>query len=257
MPKRFILIDAHSIIYRSYFAFINNPLKNRKGEITSGIYGFLNTLEKIKQNIGSEYIGLAYDAPGKTFRDDIFEEYKATREPTPPDLPFQIDKVKEICEYLGISGFELTGYEADDILATIAARFKDQGEVFIVTSDKDLMQLVDDRIFVYDAYKNLIYDKNEVVKKFGVPPKRIVEYLALGGDSIDNVPGVPGIGPKRAGEILTKYPELEQAIDQEKRLSGKHNLIKLSRRLLKLDQNVPLKKSINELLVKQINLDKL
>lgn len=257
MLKRFVLIDTHSIIYRSYFAFINNPLKNRKGETTSGIFGFLNTLDKVKQNIGSEYIGLAYDAPGKTFRDEIFEEYKATREPMPLDLPFQIEKVKEICNYLGISSFELAGYEADDILATLAIRFQNQGEIFIVTSDKDLMQLVNDRIFVYDAYKNLIYDRNEVQKKYGVLPERIVEYLALVGDSIDNVPGVPGIGPKRAGEILKKYTGLEQAIDKEKRLIGKQDLIELSQRLLRLDQDVPINVSIEDLTVKAMDVERL
>ncbi len=257
MPKRFVLIDAHSIIYRSYFAFIRNPLKNRKGETTSGIFGFMNTLDKIKQSLGFELVGLVYDAPGKTFRDEIFKEYKATRQPTPPDLPFQIDKVKEICRHMGIAGFELAGYEADDILATIATRFQNQGEVFIVTSDKDLMQLVNDRIFIYDAYKNLIYDKDMVLKKFGVLPERIVEYLALVGDTIDNVPGVPGIGPKRAAEILKKYSGLDQALAREERLAGKQELIELSRRLLHLDQDVPINVSVDDLSVKPVNMAKL
>jgi len=159
MAKTFVLIDAHSLIYRSYFAFSKNPLKNSKGMTTSGIFGFLNTFEKIKQRFTTDYIALAFDAPGKTFRDEVYEEYKATRPPTPPDLPFQVEKVKEICRYLGITGFELEGYEADDILATCVVKLKKEGTIYIVTSDKDLMQLVDDTVFLYDAYKDIVYDR--------------------------------------------------------------------------------------------------
>ena len=238
--KKFILVDAHSIIYRSYFAFINNPLKNSKGETTSGIFGFLNTLEKIKQNLKSDYIGLAFDAPGKTFRDDVYEEYKATRLPAPPDLPFQVEKVKEICQHLGLPMFELEGYEADDILATFAVALQNKGQVYIVTSDKDLFQLVNEHIFIYDAYKNKIYDRTMVVKKFKVAPERIAEYLALTGDTIDNIPGVPGIGPKRAVDILNKYDDFEKAIAREKRIQPHRDQALLSRKLVKLECHVPL-----------------
>jgi len=257
MPKKFVLIDAHSIIYRSYFAFINNPLKNSKGVTTSGIYGFLNTLEKIKEKIGSDYIALAYDAPGKTFRDEVFEEYKATRPPPPEDIPFQVDTVKEICALLGISGFELQGYEADDLLATFAVQLQQKGDVYIVTSDKDLMQLVNDTVFVYDAYKDLVYTKQKVAKKFGVPPDRIGDYLALTGDTIDNIPGVPGIGPKRAKTILEQYPTFKAAIEQEQRIVEHREQALLSRRLVELDRKVPLQVTPQDLAVRKPDIDKL
>jgi DNA polymerase-1 len=257
MPKKFVLIDAHSIIYRSYYAFINNPLKNSKGVTTSGIFGFLNTLEKIKENIGSEYMGLAYDAPGKTFRDEVFEEYKATRPPAPEDLPYQVDKVKEICQLLGIPGFELEGYEADDLLATFAVQLRNKGDVYIVTSDKDLMQTVGKTVFVYDAYKNLVYDKKEVVKKFGVPPERVGDYLALTGDTIDNIPGVPGIGPKRAVEILKKYKQFDQIVSNEKRVAGHEEQALLSRKLVELEYKVPIDIEPQNLSVQEPDIDKL
>jgi DNA polymerase-1 len=255
--NKFILIDAHSIIYRSYFAFIKNPLKNSKGETTSGIFGFLNTLEKIKQSLGSEYIGLAFDAPGKTFRDDVYEEYKATRPLTPPDLPFQVAKVKEICQHLGIPLFELEGYEADDILATFAIALQKKGIVYIVTSDKDLFQLVNDRIFVYDAYKNQIYDEAMVVKKFKISPARIADYLALTGDASDNIPGVPGIGPKRALEILKKYSSFEKAVALEKKIREHQEQALLSHKLVMLECHVPLNINPQALRVKQPAIDDL
>ena len=257
MGKKFVLIDAHSIIYRSYFAFSKNPLKNSKGETTSGIFGFLNTLEKIKQHIKSDHIGLTFDAPGKTFRDDIYEEYKATRLPPPPDLPFQVAKVKEICQHLGIPLFELAGFEADDILATFAVALQAKGSVYIVTSDKDLFQLVNDRIFIYDAYKNIIYDRDMVINKFKVSPERIAEYLALTGDSIDNIPGVPGIGPKRAVEILEKYSDFEKAIAQDKRIQPHREKALLSRKLVVLDCHVPLSIDPQTLLVKEPDINEL
>ncbi|MCK4251208.1 DNA polymerase I [candidate division WOR-3 bacterium] len=257
MLKKFVLIDAHSIIFRSYFAFINNPLRNSKGENTSGIFGFLNTLEKVKKRIGSEYICLTFDAPGKTFRDEVYEEYKATRPPTPADIPFQVEKVKQICQYLGIPSFELEGYEADDILATFALKLKHKGEVYIVTSDKDLMQLVSDKIFVYDAYKDLIYDQKQVMKKFGVSPERVGEYLALTGDASDNIPGVPGIGPKRAVEILKKYPGFENAIQNEKRIVEHKKQALLSKKLVTLECNVPLDIKTGDIAVQEPDIERL
>jgi DNA polymerase-1 len=204
MPKKFVLIDAHSVIFRSYFAFIKNPLKNSKGVNTSGIFGFLNTLEKVKKRFTTDYLCLAFDAPGKTFRDEAFEEYKANRPPPPPDIPFQITKSKELSQYLGITYIEKEGYEADDVLATLAQKLKNKGDVYIVSSDKDLLQMVSDHVFMYDAYRDEIFDRKKVIEKFGVPPEKIPEYLALTGDSIDNVPGVPGVGPKRAVEIVQR-----------------------------------------------------
>ena len=190
MAKKFIIVDAHSIIFRSYFAFIKNPLKNARGENTSGVYGFVNMIEKMKKKLPSEYIGLAFDAPGDTFRDKVFKDYKATRPPPPPDIPFQIEKAKEISACLGIPQFEVEGYEADDILATLAIKLKEHGDVYIATSDKDLLQMVSENVYVYDAYRDEILDRDKVYAKLGIPPEKVPMYLALVGDTIDNVPGV-------------------------------------------------------------------
>ncbi len=257
MAEKFVLVDAHSIIFRSYFAFIKNPLKNSKGVNTSGVFGFLNTLEKIKKRLVTDYLGLAFDAPGETFREKEFKEYKANRPAAPADIPFQIAKSKELAQHLGLALYELEGYEADDILATIAMKLKNFGTVYIVSSDKDLLQLVSDKIFVYDAYRDEIFDRDKVIEKYGLPPERIVEYLALTGDAIDNVPGVPGIGPKRALEIITGYPNFEEAIDKDERLKIHKAMILLSKKLITLEHNVPLNIQPKDLLIKKSDMDKL
>jgi len=255
--KRFLLLDAHSLIFRAYFAFIKNPLKNSKGQNTSGIFGFLNSLKKIKTKFSSDYIVLAFDAPGETFRDRLFKEYKATRPAPPRDIPFQIEKVKEISHYLGIKTFEIPGYEADDILATLTTKLKDYGEVYIVTSDKDLIQLISENVFIYDVFNDMVYDRERVKEKFGIQPERIGDYLALCGDSIDNVPGVPGIGPHRAIEILKKYENLELALKNESKLSEHRDILLLSKKLVELETNAPIEMNIDDLVTKNPDIHSL
>ncbi|UCD20114.1 MAG: DNA polymerase I [candidate division WOR-3 bacterium] len=257
MERKFVIIDAHSIIFRSYFAFIKHPLKNSRGENTSGIYGFLNTLEKIKKKIPTEYLILAFDAPGATFRDEIFEDYKATRPAPPADIPFQIEKVKELSECLGIPQFEVSGYEADDLLATLAVKLKEHGKVYIATSDKDLLQLIGDKVYVYDAYRDEIIDRGKVSKKYGVTPEQIPMYLALTGDTIDNVPGVPGIGPKRAQEIIKKFTDFDEALEKDPRLARHQDEARLSRELIELKTDVPLDFSIEALRMREPDMDRI
>jgi len=254
--QKFVIIDAHSIIFRSYFAFIKNPLKNSRGRNTSGIFGFVNTLEKIKKRLPTEYLILAFDAPGATFRDEIFEDYKATRPPPPPDIPYQIETAKELSASMGVPQFEVEGFEADDILATLAVKLKDHGEVYIATSDKDLLQLVGDNVFVYDAYRDEIIDRDKVSEKYGILPEQIPMYLALTGDTIDNVPGVPGIGPKRAREIIKKYADFNEALEKDPRLAGHREKAQLSRELIELKTDVPLDFSLDDLRTKQPDLEK-
>lgn len=254
--KKFVIIDAHSIIFRSYFAFIKNPLKNSRGRNTSGIFGFVNTLEKIKKRLPTEYLVLAFDAPGVTFRDEIFEDYKATRPAPPPDIPYQIEKVKELSTCLGVPQFEIEGFEADDILATLAVKLREHGEVYIATSDKDLLQLIGDNVFVYDAYRDEIIDRDKVSEKYGVLPHQIPMYLALTGDTIDNVPGVPGIGPKRAREIVRKYADFNEALDKDPRLNGHREKAELSRELIELRTDVPLHFSLDDLHTRKPDMDK-
>ncbi len=257
METKFLLFDAHSIIFRSYYAFIKNPLRNSRGENTSGIFGFLNTIEKVKKRLTTDRICLAFDAPGETFRDYLFKEYKATRPPPPKDIPFQIEKVKEIVQYLGIPFYEIEGYEADDLLATLAVNLKKFGVVYIVSSDKDMLQLIDKNIYVYDAYQDIIYDSSKVKEKFGVPPERISDYLALVGDTIDNIPGIPGIGPQRAKEILVKYPDLTAALAKEIKLKENEELLMLSKRLTALACNLPLKVNPQNLIAREPDLERL
>ena len=257
MVQKFIIIDAHSVIFRSYFAFIKNPLKNARGENTSGIFGFVNLIQKIKKKLPTEYMGLAFDAPGETFRDRAYKEYKATRPAPPPDIPFQIEKVKEISECMGIPQFEIVGYEADDILATLAVKLKEHGEVYIATSDKDLLQMVRDNIYVYDAYRDEILDRKKVIAKFGITPDQVPTYLALIGDTIDNVPGVPGIGPKRAVEIIKKYKDFDEALAKDRRLQSHRESALLSRELIKLKTDVPLDIDLEALRVTEPDMDKL
>lgn len=257
MARTYVLVDAHSIIFRSYFAFIRNPLKNSRGETTSGIFGFLNTLDKIRKKFDTEYLALAFDTPAETFRDQVFKEYKATRPSAPPDIPFQIIKSKEIAGYLGLPMFEQDGFEADDVLATLAQRLSKLGMVYIVTSDKDLLQLVSENIFIYDAYGDITYNAKKVREKFGVEPKRIPDYLALVGDASDNVPGVPGIGPKRALEILNKYESLDQALLNDRRLVNHQDDARLSKKLILLEQQVPIEFTEQDLRSRKPDYDKL
>jgi DNA polymerase-1 len=257
MAQKFIIIDAHSVIFRSYFAFIKNPLKNARGENTSGIFGFVNLIQKIKKKLPTEYMGLAFDAPGETFRDKAYKEYKATRPAPPTDIPFQIEKVKEISECMGIPHFEIVGYEADDVLATLAVKLKEHGKVYIATSDKDLLQMVGDNIYVYDAYRDEILDREKVIAKFGVTPGQVPTYLALIGDTIDNVPGVPGIGPKRAVEIIKKYKNFDDALEKDARLKSHRESALLSRELIKLKTDVPLDLDLDALRITEPDMDRL
>ncbi|MBE0434009.1 DNA polymerase I [candidate division WOR-3 bacterium] len=251
MARKFVIIDAHSIIFRSYFAFIKHPLRNARGENTSGVFGFINMIQKIKKNLSSEYMGLVFDAPGETFRDKAYKEYKATRPAAPPDIPFQIEKVKEIAGSMGIPRFEIQGYEADDVLATLAIRLKEHGAVYIATSDKDLLQMVGDNIYVYDPYQDLVYDRDKVFAKFGVSPEQIPAYLAMTGDTIDNVPGVPGVGPKRAVEIIKKYEDFDDALENDARLQPHRERALLSRELIELKTDVPLDLEIEALRIRE------
>lgn len=238
--KRYILIDGHSIIYRSYYAFIRNPLRNSKGFNTSAIYGFINMLKKIQKRFTPEYLAVMFDTGKKTFRHDQYEQYKATRKPPPDDLPPQIPVIKKLINALGINSFELDGYEADDLLATFGRGLSGDGEVYIVTSDKDLLQVVGGNVFVFDPYRDLVYDAKTVAERFGVDPDRIVDLLSVAGDASDNVPGVPGFGFKRARALIDKFGSIDQAIKGDSSLQKFAEEIKFYRSLLTVDQGVPI-----------------
>ncbi|HLM71678.1 MAG TPA: DNA polymerase I, partial [Polyangiaceae bacterium] len=208
-PDVLYLIDLSGYVFRAYHAI--SPLTSPSGEPTHATYGTVTMLSKLIAQRKPTYLGIAMDPPGKTFRDDIDARYKAHRPPPPPDLMVQMGRCKEIVEAYRIPVFLAENLEADDLIAVAVARAKEKGlRVVIASSDKDLMQLVDDsRVMLWDAMRNKVYGTPEVIEKFGVPPEQVRDLLALVGDTSDNVPGVPGVGPKTAAELLQQFGSLE------------------------------------------------
>lgn len=246
--KRLVLIDGHSVVYRSFFAFIRNPLRNSKGENTSAVFGFANTLRKVLKEFSPHYCAVVFDAPGKTFRDDIFAEYKAQRPKTPEELSASIPVVKELVAAWGLKVFEVPGVEADDVIGTLAKMAREQVlEVVIVSSDKDLLQLVGDGVVVYDPYKEKRYEPEDVKGRLGVMPKEVPDFLALAGDPADNVPGVPGIGPKRALDLIIKYGSLDEALKRDDRIKVFAERVRLSRQLAEIHTDAKVELDIKSL----------
>ena len=209
------LIDVSALAYRSFYAFINNPLKNSKGFETSAIFGFASHTLRLIQECQPTHIAFVKDLPKKTFRHDLYKEYKAHRKPMPDALQSQLPIIDAFVGTVGLRTVCLEGYEADDVMATLACDARDRGmKVYIVTRDKDMMQLVDDNIFLFDLGKNkaesLVVDAKAVKEKMGVYPAHIVDYLSLLGDASDNVPGVAKIGPKTAVELIDTYGSLDR-----------------------------------------------
>jgi DNA polymerase-1 len=222
MPPTLYLIDGHALAYRMYFALTavggSQRWQTSKGEPTAGIYGFARELLRIIENENPEYLAVAFDV-GKTFRDEMFPAYKGTREKMPDDLRPQIKRIREMVDAFNIPRLEMEGFEADDVLGSVAHIAAEQGlGVKIITGDRDLLQLVNKRTVVYLAGDDQNYIKDEdVVKKLGVPPKQVVDYKALVGDKSDNIPGVAGVGEKTAITLLEKYKTLDgiyEHIDQ-------------------------------------------
>src|SRR5262245_50798467 len=248
MPRLFIL-DAMNLAYRAYHAirtrraktddelradqeeedrlaaeegrrakrvdpFRWEPLKNRQGETTNAVFGLANTILKIKREEPFDYWGLAWDGPGKTERHRVYDAYKATRKPTPPDMLSQIPVIRELAHAIGLPILEVPGQEADDVMATLARRgAKDGFDVVLVTGDKDMLQLVNDHVKTYgpagrtDEY--VWMDRDAVEAKWGVPPEQVRDVLALMGDTIDNVPGIPGVGEKTAVDLIRKFGSID------------------------------------------------
>ncbi len=250
---RIFLIDGTALAYRGYFAFIRNPLRNSKGENTSAVFGVANSLLKMRREEKPDYWLFVFDRPEPTFRDELYAEYKATREPTPDDLIEQLPKVKALAQALGCKLIEMPGFEADDLIATLAKKaISHDFDVVIASGDKDLMQLVNDRVSIYNPRKAGAeiewLDPTGVKAKCGVTPGQVRDWLALMGDSSDNVPGIPGIGPKTAVELISQYGDLEsvlKAASTIKRASLKEKLetyadqARLSMRLVTLHEDCP------------------
>ncbi len=270
MP-RLVVLDAMGLAYRAYYAFIRRPLVNSRGENTSAIFGFANTALKIRREEKPEYWALAWDGPGPTFRHQRFPEYKATRKPMPEDLLSQIEPIEQVAQALGLPVIELPGMEADDVMATLARRGEREGfDVVLVTSDKDLLQLVSERVSLLSPVGRgedyVRVDPAAVREKWGVPPEQVREVLALMGDASDNVPGVPGVGEKTAVELISEFGSLEELyrrVDEVKKPALRERLVDhrekafLSRELVTVRTDEPLPYAWGDLKLGSIRRDAL
>ncbi len=217
--RRLFLLDGTALAYRAFHAMARTGMADRTGRPTGAIFGFTNTLFRILRTESPDHLAVAFDPPGGTFRHALYAEYKATREKMPPELVEQMPRLREVVRALGYPVLEVPGWEADDVLATVARRASAEGaRVYIVTGDKDLMQLVDGRVSIYNVLAKgedvEILDAKGVEEKFGVPPDRVADVLALMGDASDNVPGVPGIGAKTAVDLVRRFGSVEEILSR-------------------------------------------
>ncbi|MEG9546429.1 DNA polymerase I [Mannheimia sp. HC-2023] len=204
-----VLVDGSSYLYRAFHAF--PPLTNRNGEPTGAMYGVLNMLKSLISQVNPSHIAVVFDAKGKTFRDELFEQYKSHRPPMPDELRAQIQPLHAIIKALGIPLISIEGVEADDVIGTLAVQAaKDGKDVLISTGDKDMAQLVNDHIMLINTMNNTLLDREGVIEKYGIPPELIIDFLALMGDSADNIPGVKGVGEKTALALLQGIGSLKQ-----------------------------------------------
>ena len=259
--KKLFLLDAYALIYRAHFAFTKTPRINSKGHNTSVPFGFTNTLLEVLQKQKPTHIGIAFDTAAKTFRDEIFAEYKATRQEMPEDIRYSIPKVKEIIRGFNIPILELDGYEADDIIGTISRQACTQGfEVYMMTPDKDFGQLVNECVFLFKpAYMGNAVDvlgPKEVCEKWDIENvSQVVDILGLQGDTSDNIPGVPGIGPKTAAALLKTYGSVENIVAHANDLKGKQKELFLqygdqailSKKLAQIITDAPIEFNIEQL----------
>lgn len=273
MAKRLFLLDGMALAYRAYFSMIRTPLINSKGVNTSAIFGFVNTLNKLIDDEKPDYIAVAFDTSEPTFRHKQFPDYKATREAMPDDLRPQIGKIKEVISAYNIPMIESHSYEADDIIGTLVKRAEKEGvKSFMVTSDKDYMQLINKNIMMYKPARSVLGQKvaeievigpDGVKEKFGVGPEKVTDILALMGDKVDNIPGVKGIGEKTASALIQEYGSLENLyknIDKITKPKLKENLINckndafVSKELATIHTEMPLKIDFHTLTYSEKNV---
>ncbi len=266
--KRVLIMDGYGLIYRAYFAFMNRPMTNKDGENISAVFGFFRMFFSILKNEQPSHLVVTMDSIGPTFRHELYGEYKANREKTPDDLRAQIPMIEEILLAAGVPVLRKNGFEADDLIATIARKAeRRQLHSVIVSSDKDLLQLVGGSISAIRPKKGEMapYDRDTVFEEFGIWPEQIVDYLSLIGDSSDNVPGVRGIGPKGAVKLLTAYGTLEGVYEHvgetspsvRKKLLEHHETALLSKRLVVLDDEAEIEYGIEDLLASQCDYTKM
>lgn len=268
MAKLFLL-DAYALIYRSYYAFLKNPRINSKGLNTSAVMGFCNTLNEVLTKEKPTHIGVAFDH-GKTFRHDAFPQYKAQREETPEDIKLSVPIIKQVLEAMHIPILQVDGFEADDVIGTVATRFGSDGiETFMLTPDKDYGQLIGPNVFMYRPRHGGGYEtlgEKEVEAKYGIPtPAQVVDLLALMGDSADNFPGCPGVGEKTAAKLINQFGSIENMLQHTDEIKGKlrdkvENAtedIKMSKFLATIRTDVPIQLQLDELKLEQPDEGKL
>ncbi|MBN1870947.1 MAG: DNA polymerase I, partial [Candidatus Omnitrophica bacterium] len=263
---KLFLIDGNSFCYRAFYAI--SDLRNSKGEPTNAVYGFVSMMRKIIKEEKPDYFAIAFDLKGPTFRHKKYKEYKIHRKPMPDELSAQMPVIKEVVRAYRIPLFEKEGFEADDILATLAKKFAAKNlEVYIVTGDKDALQLVNSSIKIYSTHKEgLVYTRELVKEKYGVEPKKIVDLLALMGDSSDNISGIPGFGEKTAVALLHEHGSLDEILSHPERIKqeSKRRLIvehadkaRLSKELAILDDNVSIEVELEDLKMSEPDINAL
>ncbi|MEQ9345232.1 MAG: DNA polymerase I [Thalassospira sp.] len=252
-PRRVVLVDGSGFIFRAFHAL--PPMSSPDGTPVNAVYGFCTMLMKLREDTKPDHMAVIFDPKGKTFRNDFYPEYKAHRPPAPEELVPQFGLIRDATRAFNLPSIELEGYEADDLIATYARQAEAEGsDVIIVSSDKDLMQLVTDRVQMFDAMKNRTIGAAEVMEKFGVAPNKVIDIQALAGDSVDNVPGVPGIGIKTAAQLIDEYGDLDSLLERageikqpkrREKLIENAELARISRRLVTLKTDVPVVEQID------------
>jgi DNA polymerase I len=251
--KKLFLLDAYALIYRAYYAFIKNPRINSKGQNTSAVFGFLITLEEILQNQKPTHIAVVFDPPSTTFRHEMYAAYKANRDATPEGIQLAVPYVKRMIEAFGIPVIEIRGFEADDVIGTLARKASLRGFMtYMMTPDKDFAQLVCDNVLMYKPSRSgdiaKVWGVEDVRREFSLAePTQVIDLLALMGDSSDNIPGAPGIGPKTAKKLLADFGSVENLLENSGRLTGRvkeiieanKEQIIISKKLATIEQNVP------------------
>lgn len=271
MKNKIFLLDAYALIFRSYYAFIKNPRINSKGLNTSAIFGFVNTLEEVLNKEKPSHIAVVFDPSGPNFRHEIFPEYKANREATPEDIKLSVPYIKQILEAYKIPVIQVSGYEADDVIGTLAKKFGNaENDVFMMTPDKDYAQLIDENIFMFKPARGgkaaEVIGLTELNQQYGVSdPEQVIDILALWGDTSDNVPGVPGIGEKTASKLIDKFGNIDSIYANIHKIVGKQKesleknkeQLYLSRHLVTIDTKVPVETNMEELKLEEPDFVKL
>ncbi len=269
--KTLFLLDAYALIFRSYYAFIKNPRITSKGLNTSAIFGFLLTLEEILQKQKPTHIAVVFDTPTPTFRHEMFKEYKANRDETPEDIKVAVPYIKRLLEAYKIPIIDFPGFEADDVIGTLARKASSQGfTTFMMTPDKDFAQLVSSNVFMYkpsrSGNESILWGVDDIKREFSVQrPEQVIDILALMGDTADNIPGAPGVGPKTAMKLISEYGSIEELFRNTEKLKGKlkeiiennKEQIEFSKKLVTIEQNVPVDLDENALILEVPDPDKL